>query len=334
MTKDIPIIDFHLYKQDLKEFSENIKKAIENIGFFYLKNHGITLQEISEMFENSEKFFKLPSEVKSLYNQKNNFGYSSFKHEILDPNKQTLNDGILTQELPNIFMENLEKIYKFEKKCHNLCMNILEGLAISLEIPESEGGRFWFKSRHRYEKKSGSVLRALHYPPSTFFTENIKEKDTRAGSHSDYGSLTLLFQKDVGGLEIYLSDSNDNSGDGDNGEEESKWISAPIIPGCIIINIGDLMNFWTKGLLKSTKHRVVFKNNTMNTDRYSIAYFLHPEDDTHLDPIPSRFIDNSTISNTDNVEGGKSERVGNDSSKKMTAGDYLKYKLDMTHFTY
>ncbi|CAJ0752410.1 23847_t:CDS:2 [Entrophospora sp. SA101] len=299
MTKDIPIIDFHLYKQDLKEFSENIKKAIENIGFFYLKNHGITLQEISEMFENTFQ-----------------------------------DDGILTQELPNIFMENLEKIYKFEKKCHNLCMNILEGLAISLEIPESEGGRFWFKSRHRYEKKSGSVLRALHYPPSTFFTENIKEKDTRAGSHSDYGSLTLLFQKDVGGLEIYLSDSNDNSGDGDNGEEESKWISAPIIPGCIIINIGDLMNFWTKGLLKSTKHRVVFKNNTMNTDRYSIAYFLHPEDDTHLDPIPSRFIDNSTISNTDNVEGGKSERVGNDSSKKMTAGDYLKYKLDMTHFTY
>lgn len=30
----------------------------------------------------------------------------------------------------------------------------------------------------------------------------------RCGEHSDYGSITLLFQDDVGGLEVSLSESN------------------------------------------------------------------------------------------------------------------------------
>ena len=49
--------------------------------------------------------------------------------------------------------------------------------------------------------------------------------------------------------------------------------------GCAVINTGDLLEFWTKGLLPSTKHRVVIKVKDIvqdcgrNTDRYSFAYF-------------------------------------------------------------
>ena len=42
----------------------------------------------------------------------------------------------------------------------------------------------------------------------------------RAGAHTDYGSLTLLFQKDIGGLEVQAS--------------RTEWISAPIIENAIL----------------------------------------------------------------------------------------------------
>ncbi|CAG8826414.1 12607_t:CDS:1, partial [Dentiscutata erythropus] len=80
----------------------------------------------------------------------------------------------------------------------------------------------------------------------------------------------------IAGFEVLSADMN--------------WISVPVIPDCVLINIGDLLEFWTQGLFKSTKHRVVFRKETLNQDRYSIAYFCHAEDDVGLEPIPSRFI--------------------------------------------
>lgn len=44
----------------------------------------------------------------------------------------------------------------------------------------------------------------------------------RAGAHTDYGTITLLFQKDIGGLEVQAS--------------RTEWISAPIIEGTILGN--------------------------------------------------------------------------------------------------
>ena len=55
----------------------------------------------------------------------------------------------------------------------------------------------------------------------------------------------------------------------------------------ILINIGDMLEFWTAGLLKSTWHRVVPTAQYGSVDRYTFAYFLHPNKDTVLKPIVS-----------------------------------------------
>lgn len=47
----IPIIDFSLFNTDPAQCAEQIKRASESIGFFYLVNHGIPQQEIDTMFE-------------------------------------------------------------------------------------------------------------------------------------------------------------------------------------------------------------------------------------------------------------------------------------------
>ncbi len=58
----------------------------------------------------------------------------------------------------------------------------------------------------------------------------------------------------------------------------------------ILVNVGDLLDYWTNGLLKSTVHRVVLPGGGKE-DRYSIAYFCHPADDTELVRVPSALTD-------------------------------------------
>lgn len=111
--------------------------------------------------------------------------------------------------------------------------------------------------------------------------------DIRAGAHSDYGSLTLLFQRPgQPGLEI-LTPSN-------------TWAPVPVLPPStendpsppILVNIGDAFSYWTNGLLRSTVHRVIFPKEARRggEDRYSIAFFCHPDGDTVLDAVPSDMV--------------------------------------------
>ena len=131
------------------------------------------------------------------------------------------------------------------------------------------------------------------YYPSIFSpaTSSYKhDKDVRAGAHSDYGSITLLFQRPgQPGLEILTP--------------EGSWAPVPIVPGNdtsafpfppILVNIGDLLSYWTDGLLKSTVHRVVFplaeQRSPNPQDRYTLVYFCHPVDATELVPVPSEVV--------------------------------------------
>ena len=138
------------------------------------------------------------------------------------------------------------------------------------------------------------------------------EGDIRAGAHSDYGSLTLLFQRSgQPGLEILTP--------------HSTWSPVPIWPPGtedlpfppILVNIGDLMEFWTEGMLKSTVHRVVFPQRE-NQDRYSIAYFCHPLDHIEIEPVPSQVIRANC-------------KPGVKMTGEMTAKAYLRKRLDETY---
>lgn len=110
-------------------------------------------------------------------------------------------------------------------------------------------------------------------------------------------------------------------------QNETHPSSQPLPP--ILLNIGDLLSYWTNGLLRSTVHRVIFphesssypssagnekpdraplngndrhnvkgNNAPLGADRYSIAYFCHPTDSTTLDCIPSRLVPGATTNGT------------------------------------
>ncbi|KAF9898785.1 hypothetical protein BX616_003617, partial [Lobosporangium transversale] len=113
--------------------------------------------------------------------------------------------------------------------------------------------------------------------------------------------------KDVGGLEIQASRTH----------KDVPWIPAPVIPGAILVNIGDHLQMWTNGLLKSTKHRVTYDPQQHYRSRYSIACFMNANDDIRLDPIPSPLI----------TQEMRAEAVEYEEGRNMTAAEYVSWRI-------
>jgi isopenicillin N synthase-like dioxygenase len=233
-------------------------------------------------------------------------------------NMNEFRSGKAQQPLPSPLLENEGRIDNFVNQCRSLCTRILQLFAVGLEISLSEGGEDWFTPYHDSSRgPSGSVFRLLYYPSLPESEKLEKDQtDIRAGAHSDYGTITLLFQRPgQPGLEILTSPKS---------EKEEVWSPVPVNPTNepevpILVNVGDLLNYWTNDLLKSAVHRVIFPKDGKGEDRYSIAYFCHPVDDARLEAVPSAL-----------VQGLKhGDDIGN--GKIITAKEHLEERLKATY---
>jgi isopenicillin N synthase-like dioxygenase len=116
---------------------------------------------------------------------------------------------------------------RFYWECSRVGGDILQALAVGLELDEN----------YLLEKHSGhnNQLRLLHYPPIP--AEAIEtERAARCPAHTDWSSITMLFQDDCGGLEV-----EDISSPG-------TFIPATPIKNAIVMNVGDLLQRWSNGL--------------------------------------------------------------------------------------
>ncbi|KAF9482482.1 Clavaminate synthase-like protein [Pholiota conissans] len=108
---------------------------------------------------------------------------------------------------------------------------------------------------------SNMTLVLLHYPQQNF------DDGMGHNKHTDIGSITLLFTKEWG-LQLQQPGT-------------TQWSFVAPRDGHAIINIGDWLRFLSGKKFNSYLHRVV--PVASNEDRYQIAYFLRPENATHLD---------------------------------------------------
>ncbi|BBG99662.1 2-oxoglutarate and Fe(II)-dependent oxygenase superfamily protein, partial [Prunus dulcis] len=82
-------------------------------------------------------------------------------------------------------------------------------------------------------------------------------------------TLTILLQDDVGGLQVRMSDK--------------KWIGIRPVQNSFIINIGDTLEAWTNGRLRSVVHRAVVNKEK---NRLSAAYFMSPSNSALIECPP------------------------------------------------
>ncbi|RFU34995.1 hypothetical protein B7463_g1398, partial [Scytalidium lignicola] len=331
----IPVIDISGSAPEA-QVAKDLVEAAATYGFVYVKNEGkdIPVDAINNAFKLSKSFFSSPVEEKeSCKISENNRGWSGMHGETLD-SKQRVGDfkeiinfgefsnGKAQQPLPPTLKDHEGELNAFQDYCHNLCLKILTLFAIGLDVDPAQGGRTWFSSRHsRALGPSGCTLRFLYYPSIQSSNDFNPEVDVRAGAHSDYGSITLLFQN-PGQPGLELLPPNTTSATSQDWSPVSVTPSGtendPLPP--ILVNIGDLFSSWTNNLLKSTVHRVVFPKEAKigGEDRYSIAFFCHPVNNTVLDPVPSERVKTLSGKGGKNVEG-------------MTAEEHLLSRLKATY---
>ncbi|KAF7909403.1 uncharacterized protein EAF01_003121 [Botrytis porri] len=332
----IPVIDIS-GSVPQSEVAKQLVDAAATFGFVYLKNLGkdIPVDAIDRTFELSRKFFSSPIEEKlpcKIAN--NNRGWSGMHTEKLDEKNQRVGDfkeafnlgdfvnGKAEQPLPPSLSPHESELNEFQLYCHKLCLKLLTLFAIGLEIDPAAGGSDWFSSRH-HGGTTGCILRLLYYPSLPPNSDYQPDVDIRAGAHSDYGSITLLFQRpSQPGLEILPPSSS----------SEPKWTPVPIQPPTtehdpsppILVNIGDLLSHWTNNLLVSTVHRVIFPKSlpTEIADRYSIAYFCHPVGTTVLESVPSERVQKF---------GEANGEIKRKKGEKITADEHLMGRLRATY---
>ncbi|KDN36035.1 hypothetical protein RSAG8_11121, partial [Rhizoctonia solani AG-8 WAC10335] len=156
----------------------------------------------------------------------------------------------------------------FFQTCHELHAEVMSSIALGLGL----GEQFFDKLIHEQYHN----LRLLSYPPISR-DALLKEGQARAGAHSDYGTLTLLFQDQVGGLEV-------------QNPHTKEFQPATPIPGTIVVNVGDLLARWSNDRLRSTLHRVVappIGTGPMTPARQSIAFFCNPNGGAEIACLPN-----------------------------------------------
>ena len=141
--------------------------------------------------------------------------------------------------------------------------------------------------------KAMNAIRLLHYEDTI---SNPSDGVFGCGAHSDYGMLTFLYTDEVGGLQVNL---------------KGEWVDVPPMPGCFIVNLGDMLQRWTNDALKSTVHRVV---NSSGKERYSVPYFFEPNFESIVECLPA-FCSEQNPPKYPSIK----------------SGDYLIGKYNMTH---
>lgn len=125
-----------------------------------------------------------------------------------------------------------------------------------------------------------STLRLIRYPPrppasyaaladAVAWVEHAGERRLLiGGAHHDSGFVTLLAQDGVAGLQAQAADGT--------------WLDMPPEDGTLAVNFGLLLERWTAGRVKATRHRVLGGERT----RHSIPFFFEPRADAVIAPLP------------------------------------------------
>lgn len=291
-SDSIPIVDFSRFDTDFEAVAKEIKNVCETWGFLYLKNHGLEQERIDRMFEISDYFFKktsLEDKMSCPYDSIPNAGYDgktgneAYFQENGGKDVTSKKDGkevfVLRKEncydqpLPSTLQQHKSEIQGFMAETHEkIALRLLSCIAVGLGLDRGK-----LPQMCEYASPSITSLRLIHYPA----LEVGDEAPVRLGSHSDHGVITILFQHLISGLQVRPPKY---SGPIQEGEQ---WINATVIPGTVLVNIGETMTFFSGGLMKSTMHRVTRSPHPeeKHKERFSMAYFCHPNQDTLLEVL-------------------------------------------------
>ncbi|PKU80231.1 gibberellin 20-oxidase-like protein [Dendrobium catenatum] len=239
-----------------------LNSACRDWGFFHITNHGISKELYNKIYILCKEVFNQPLDIKlklgpsaSINTYTPHFIASPFFESlrVSGPdfyNSAKKSSNVLFQRANSEFCEVLQeygnKMIDLSKKIISILLNCLED-GFEKKYHESE-----FIRCHGY-------LRINNYSaPGNFDTGEIEG----LGKHTDMSCITILYQDEIGGLQVR--------------SKRGEWVNLTPNEGTLVVNIGDLLQAWSNGRLRSSEHRVVLKHCV---NRFSMAFFWCFEDE-------------------------------------------------------
>lgn len=304
---DIQIIpiSYDLWRNDPQGFAKALGESFAETGFAIVADHGIAQDVIDLAATQTKAFFALPPAVKGKYADPKNghqrgyspigtenakgqnvadfkeFWHSGRELSTNSPYRATMKPTPVVEELPQ-FNAATRGLYE---ALDRFGTELLRALALYLDLDMT-----YFDDK---VETGNSILRLLHYPPQ----ENAPPQGAeRAAAHEDINLITLLLGAEEAGLQAC--------------HRNGTWLDVNAPDGAIVVNAGDMLQRLTAWVIPSTTHRVLNPSALRaKFPRYSTPFFLHPNQDFLIDPLPS------CVAKT-----GKSE-------PPITAEDYLNERL-------
>ena len=282
---EVPVIDIAPLRDgtDPAGVGAELARAATEVGFLYVRNHGVDDALVGRAREAGLEFFRLPEQAKREADS------NQFHHGYLKPGstkmyddakldlKESFNWGIEfdgtdgvehdseaqpanpllgPNEWPPAMPELKTNVYPYFEAASACAEDLLRGFALGAGLDAEH----FVRLRDRPVSR-GSLQ---YYPPQP---EGAEEDQFGVAPHTDFGVVTVLCQDEIGGLEIQQR----------NGE----WAAMPPIPGTLVVNIGDLLERWSNRRYRSTVHRVI---NSSGRERLSLVLAYDPNFETLVDP--------------------------------------------------
>jgi isopenicillin N synthase-like dioxygenase len=285
----VPVIDLD---RDPATVGAELDDVCANVGFFQIVGHEVDPHVADRAWDAAAQFFALPLADRLSVESPSPgyaYGYSPFSAESLAKSlgtdappdlKEVYNSGPVdppTHEMldpdeasvyvPNLWPAALPELELAWTDYHHamlaLSARLLSLFARGLSL---DPGYF-----DRFIDHSPSALRAICYPARD---APPQPGQLRAGAHTDYGTLTMLRQDTVGGLQVLTLDD--------------AWADVESVPGAYVVNIGDLLARWTNDRWRSTLHRVVDPGGDGPVGpRQSMPFFHNANWDAEVECLPT-----------------------------------------------
>ncbi len=283
--QSIPVVDLarfiHGDEDDQARFVGRLGSALVEYGFVAVDNHGVDARALARTYAELKRLFDLPDEIKRRYElpeEGRQRGYTSFgrehaKHTDVPDLKEFWHIGPeldpghpLGRRIPkNVWPDAVpafrEASLALYASLHTTATHLIRAVARYLGADEAEFMRMI--------DGGNTILRLIRYPAPG--EVEVPEGAVWAAAHEDINLMTLLPEATDPGLQILRRDGT--------------WLDIVPVPGQLIADSGDMLQRLTNGLIPATTHRVLQPREARGA-RYSLPFFVHPQPDYLLSPLP------------------------------------------------
>lgn len=291
----IPIIDLGRWRSgdesERTAVAAAVDQALQTSGFLVVTGHGISTSLIDDARRVALEAFALPESTKDRYRQREGIGstgwiplgaeangYASGEETPPDLKEAwstgptgdaplVMSSGGLVPSIdrfPSEVSEFRPVITRYLDENMELAAELFHLLAVAAGVPDDT-----------FLRQCRAPLHTLNltWYPAVDRPGGAAPGQYRIGPHSDFGTITILQREESDPpLQVQMPDG--------------EWIDLPHVDGGFVINVGDLLAFWSGGRWRSNPHRILAPTGAAAREsRLSLVLFIETDVGAELRPI-------------------------------------------------